>query len=118
MNELEQLKKENAELVAKLGNLAGSKSCACCNNSGAFDYDDGFGGICTSACHCTNNPCSTYSVINISKIQTLADIKADAVIEMSQYEMTVARLHDGTKRSFVFASDIHNYANKLRGESK
>tara|TARA_R110000737_G_scaffold316641_1_gene327031 strand:- start:407 stop:730 length:324 start_codon:yes stop_codon:yes gene_type:complete len=50
--------------------------------------------------------------------QHLADIKADAVIEMSQHEMTVARLHNGTKRSFVFASDIHNYANKLRGESK
>lgn len=111
MNELEQLKKENAELLTKLSNLVSSKSCATCNNLGVIDYDDGFGGVCSSPCHCTNNPYSTYSVINSSKIQSLADIKTDAVIEAANN--TLVHYSNG----YCLHCEVLEYANKLKGES-
>ena len=46
--------------------------------------------------------------------QSLSDIRAEAVIDMAEKEMSVGRMHDGTKRSFVFASDIYDHANRIK----
>lgn len=116
---VQDLEKENAELLTKLSNLVSSKSCATCNNSGVIDYDDGFGGVCSSPCHCTSNPYSTYSVVNILKIQSLADIKADAVIALTEQDYGYSVEIGGNTDEWVISVDqILEYANKLRGESK
>jgi sugar-specific transcriptional regulator TrmB len=48
--------------------------------------------------------------------QHLTDIKADAIIAMANEETTVGRMRNDTLRSFVFVSDIHDYAEKLRNK--
>jgi hypothetical protein len=44
---------------------------------------------------------------------SLPKIKADAVRELIQEEMTIGRLRNDQKRSFIFVSDASKYANKL-----
>jgi len=44
---------------------------------------------------------------------SLPKIKADAVRELIREEITVGRLHNDQKRSFIFVSDASKYANKL-----
>jgi hypothetical protein len=43
----------------------------------------------------------------------LPKIKADAVRELIREEITVGRLRNDQKRSFIFVSDASKYANKL-----
>jgi len=44
---------------------------------------------------------------------SLPKIKADAVRELIREEITVGRLRNDQKRSFIFVSDASKYANKL-----
>lgn len=46
----------------------------------------------------------------------LNKIKADAIREMVGENLTIARLRNDKKRSFVFASDAMEYANNLEGK--
>jgi hypothetical protein len=113
---LTDLKKENDEITAKLVNLAESKSCATCNNTGSHDYDDGFGGACSSPCHCTNNPYSTYSMINSTQHQSLADIRTEAVMSMFNHcKQELNHDHGQYTDCVVFEGDAVEYANKIKG---
>lgn len=117
---VQELLKENAELTIKLSSVIDSKSCATCNNTGSYDYDDGFGGVCSSSCHCTNNPYSTYSIINSTRIKSLADIKADAVDHFieSVLKSGANYVKGQSYKPFVYLDDARKYAKKLRGEEK
>ena len=44
---------------------------------------------------------------------SLPKIKADALRELIREEITVGRLRNDQKRSFIFVSDASKYANKL-----
>jgi parvulin-like peptidyl-prolyl isomerase len=44
---------------------------------------------------------------------SIPKIKADAVRELIREEMTIGRLRNDQKRSFIFVSDASKYANKL-----
>ena len=111
MKTIEQLEKDNAELIVKLSSVIDSKSCATCNNTGSYDYDDGFGGVCSSPCHCTNNPYSTYSVINITQIKSLVDIMAAAIEDAANVLFPYGMDSDARLK-------LEEYANKLRGEEE
>jgi len=108
---LTDLQAQNDELRAKLASLVSSKSCATCNNTGVCDYDDGFGGVASSPCHCTNNPYSTYSIINNTQIQSLADIKAEAVMSI----MNKAHSCETANGDIAYSSElIHDHANRIK----
>lgn len=112
-SDLTELQKQNDEITTKLVNLAESKSCATCNNTGSHDYDDGFGGVCSSPCHCTNNPYSTYSVINSTQHQSLSDIRAEAVIEAIEKCNANAQEEDNGER-LIYISDLVDHANRIK----
>jgi hypothetical protein len=98
MNELEKLKQENKELKYQV-KIRDDMSCDTCRGFGTvmIAIDDGM-------------DCPRCA-------QEIADIKADAIIAMANEEMTVGRMHNDTMRSFVFVSDIHDYAEKLRNKN-